>query len=65
MILDNQNINISELNFTKPKKEFANIKTNFNINNKEFLINDFNLKIKMVILKLIILSLIKIIKFKT
>ena len=41
-ILDNQNINISELNFTKAKKEFANIKTNFNINNKKFLINDFN-----------------------
>ncbi len=45
-ILDNQNINISELNFTKPKKEFANIKTNFNINNKKFLINDFNFKNK-------------------
>ena len=41
-ILDNQNININELNFTKAKKEFANIKTNFNINNKKFLINDFN-----------------------
>ena len=44
--MDNQNINISELNFTKPKKEFANIKTNFNINNKKFLINDFNFKNK-------------------